>query len=40
MDILLFPVYKQYMYSLRYISCLLHNILVKFVLKQGGQIGV
>ena len=40
MDILLFPVYKQYMYSLWYISCLLRNTIVKMVSLQRGQIGV
>ena len=31
-DILLFPVYKQYMYSRQYISCLHYTIIMKFML--------
>ena len=30
-EILRFPVYKQYMYSQYYLSCLHHNILMKFM---------
>ena len=38
MDVLLFPVYKLYMYSQYYIPCLYHNILIKFVSLHSGQI--
>ena len=40
MDILLFPVYKPYMCSYCYISCLHHNILVEFVSEHRGHMAV
>ena len=39
-DILLFPVYKQYMYSRQYILCLYYNIIMKFMPRHRGQIAV
>ena len=36
-EILRFPVYKQYMYSQKYFSCLHYNIVMKFVSYHRGK---